>query len=123
VNRHDDHIRAFCYTTNTPMKVEALQMLLQLLAAMRGEDLLRVKGIVNVEGEPETPAVVHGVQHLLHPVTRLKQWPSADRRTRIVFIVKDEITEEQIATLLNSLTVPDDPESAWQPSEGLSSST
>jgi G3E family GTPase len=120
VNRHDDHIRAFCYTTNTPMKVEALQMLLQLLAAMRGEDLLRVKGIVNVEGEPETPAVVHGVQHLLHPVTQLKQWPSADRRTRIVFIVKDEITEEQITTLLNSLSVPDDPESAWQPSEGLS---
>jgi G3E family GTPase len=120
VNRHDDHIRAFCYTSNTPVKVETLQMLLQLLATMRGEDMLRVKGIINVEGEPDSPAVIHGVQHLLHPVTRLKAWPSADRRTRIVFIVKDEITEEQITTLLNSLSVPDDEDAAWEPTPGLS---
>jgi G3E family GTPase len=102
INRHDDKIRAFTFVRNTPVKIDSLQFLLQLLAMMRGPDLLRVKGIVNVEGEPNTPAVLHGVQHVFHPVTWLSQWPSADRRTRLVFIVRD-ITEQQIAELMDSL--------------------
>jgi G3E family GTPase len=103
INRHDAHIRAFCFTRDAPVKLESLQFLLQLLATMRGPDLLRVKGLVNVEGEPNTPAVLHGVQHLLHPVAWLKAWPSDDRRTRLVFIVRD-ISEEQIVTLMESLS-------------------
>ena len=102
VNRHDARIRAFTYARNVPVKIDSLQFLLQLLAMMRGPDLLRVKGIVNVEGEPNTPAVIHGVQHVFHPVSWLKSWPSADRRTRLVFIVRD-ITEAQIAELMESL--------------------
>jgi G3E family GTPase len=102
INRHDDRIRAFSYVRETPVKIDSLQFLLQLLATMRGPDLLRVKGIVAVEGEPERPAVLHGVQHVFHPVTWLDRWPSADRRTRLVFIVRD-ITERQIADLMESL--------------------
>jgi G3E family GTPase len=30
--------------------------------------------------------VIHGVQHLIHPIDRLERWPSEDRRTRIVLI-------------------------------------
>ncbi|TAL02702.1 MAG: GTP-binding protein [Rhodospirillaceae bacterium] len=106
VNRHDAHIRAFCFVRETPVKIESLQFLLQLLATMRGPDLLRVKAIVNVEGNPDTPAVMHGVQHVLHPVTWLKAWPSDDRRTRVVFIVRD-ITEDQITGLMESLADDD----------------
>ncbi len=102
VNRHDAHIRAFTYTREAPVQIDSLQFLLQLLATMRGPDLLRVKGIINVADQPNTPAVIHGVQHVFHPVTWLKAWPSADRRTRLVFIVRD-ITEEQIADLMESL--------------------
>jgi G3E family GTPase len=112
VNRHDAHIRAFCFVRETPVKIESLQFLLQILGTMRGEDLLRIKGIVNVEGEPHTPAVVHGVQHLLHPVTWLKAWPSDDRRTRIVFIVRD-IEEAQIVALMESLSDGQDTEKTW----------
>jgi G3E family GTPase len=102
VNRHSAQVRAFCYTRERPVKIDSLQFLLQLLAMMRGPDLLRVKGIVHVEDAPDTPAVLHGVQHVFHPVAWLTQWPSADRRTRLVFIVRD-ITEQQIAELLDSL--------------------
>jgi G3E family GTPase len=102
VNRHDDQIRAFTYTRDKPVKIESFQFLLQLLGSMRGPDLLRVKGIVNVEGEPDRPAVVHGVQQLFHPVGWLDAWPSADRRTRVVFIVRD-ITKDQIDELMASL--------------------
>ena len=33
--------------------------------------------------------VIHGVQHVFHPPEILDRWPSADRRTRIVFITRD----------------------------------
>jgi G3E family GTPase len=48
--------------------------------------MLRVKGIVNVEGKP---VVVQGVQHIFHPPTLLPAWPDADRRSRLVFITRD----------------------------------
>lgn len=33
--------------------------------------------------------VIHGVQHIFHLPEVLKAWPSADRRSRIVFITRD----------------------------------
>ncbi|MBI4191676.1 MAG: GTP-binding protein, partial [Betaproteobacteria bacterium] len=53
-----------------------------------GADLLRVKGIVHVAEQPDRPAVIHGVQHVFHPLVWLDRWPSDDRRSRIVFIVQ-----------------------------------
>ena len=53
-----------------------------------GPSLLRVKGLVNVAGESGRPAVIQGAQHLLHTMTWLERWPSADTRTRIVFITQ-----------------------------------
>ena len=38
-------------------------------------------------------SVVHGVQHVFHPAAQLGGWPDGDRRTRLVFIVRD--LEEQ----------------------------
>jgi G3E family GTPase len=105
VNRHDDDIRAFTYTRDAPVKLDRLEYLLHLTARLRGHDLLRVKAIVNVEDRPDTPAVIHGVQKVFHPVAWLDRWPSADRRTRIVFIVQD-ITKDQIDELFDSLDDP-----------------
>jgi G3E family GTPase len=50
---------------------------------------LRVKGVVRLSESPDTPLVIHGVQHVFHPQARLDAWPDADRRTRLVFIVRD----------------------------------
>jgi G3E family GTPase len=89
VNRHDARIRAFCLVRDKPMSWDALSGWLDALASMRGDDLLRLKAIVAIADRPGQPVVLHGVQHLFHPPVLLPEWPSEDRRTRIVFITRD----------------------------------
>lgn len=85
VNRHDDKIRAFCFTVEQPIPEETLEDWLELLMSFVGSRILRVKGVINVEGSAQ-PVVLHGVQHIFHPPVALPAWPSADRRSRLVFI-------------------------------------
>jgi len=85
VNRHDDLIRAFCFIVEQPIPEETLADWLDLLMGFVGSHILRVKGILNIEGNAQ-PVVVHGVQHIFHPPVTLPAWPSDDRRSRIVFI-------------------------------------
>jgi len=89
VNRHDDHIRSFCMTSDAPIAPSAFDIFVDILRHTHGPRLLRVKGIVALADDPERPVVIHGVQHVFHPPHRLGRWPDDDRRTRIVFIVKD----------------------------------
>ncbi len=89
VTRHDDHVRSFSLTAEKPIPAAILDLFLELLRSMHGPNLLRMKGIVNVEETPDTPIVIHGVQHILHPPARLPRWPDADHRSRLVFIVRD----------------------------------
>lgn len=86
-NRHDDHIRAFCFTVEQPIPGETLEDWLELLMSFVGSRILRVKGILNVEGNAQ-PVVVHGVQHIIHSPVALPAWPSGDRRSRLVFITQ-----------------------------------
>ncbi len=88
-NRHDDRIKARSIVIEQPVSWSALSYWLELLAALRGEEMLRVKGIVAVSDHPDRPIVIHGVQHVFHPPLELDAWPSEDRRTRIVFITRD----------------------------------
>jgi G3E family GTPase len=88
-NRHDAHIRAFALTTPQAIPVSAFEMFMELVRSLHGPNLLRVKGVVKLAEHPGTPIVVHAVQHLMHPVTRLGRWPDDDRSTRMVFIVRD----------------------------------
>jgi G3E family GTPase len=59
------------------------------LARERGNDLLRVKGIVQFSDRPERPAVVQAAQHALFAPEWLDDWPDEDRRSRIVFVVHE----------------------------------
>jgi G3E family GTPase len=81
-------IESFVLTRSSPLSREELQFLLVGIAQNLGDNLLRVKGLINILEQPGTPAVVQGVQHLLHNVTWLEKWPNADERTRIVFITQ-----------------------------------
>ena len=112
VNRHDDPIRSFVLTADEPMPAGTLEMFLELLRATHGGNLLRIKGIVKLAEMPETPVVVHGVQHVLHPTVRLDRWPDADHRTRIVFITRD-LQERTVRNLFDAflgVTAPDQPD-------------
>jgi G3E family GTPase len=59
------------------------------LARERGNDLLRVKGIVRFADRPEQPAVVQAAQHALFAPEWLDEWPDDDRRSRLVFVVHE----------------------------------
>ena len=88
VNRHDDRIHAFCLTFEEPLDWTAFGIWLSMLLHSRGTDVLRVKGLLNVAGN-DNPVVIHGVQHLVHPPVHLTAWPDDDRRSRLIFIVRD----------------------------------
>lgn len=81
-------VESFVLTRSNPLSREELQFLLDGIGQNLGPSLLRVKGLINILEEPGKPAVVQGVQHLLHNLTWLEKWPSADERTRIVFITQ-----------------------------------
>ena len=89
VNRHDEHIASFVLTADAAIPAGTLEMFLELLRANYGDRLLRLKGIVKLAEMPDTPVVVHGVQHVFHPTARLERWPDDDHRTRLVFITRD----------------------------------
>lgn len=86
---HEHRIGTFHIIRERPLSWSAFSNWMEMLTSIRGEDLLRVKGIVDVADWPDEPVVIHGVQHILHPPVRLPAWPDKDRRTRIVFITRD----------------------------------
>ncbi|KAB2884004.1 MAG: GTP-binding protein, partial [Pseudorhodoplanes sp.] len=114
VNRHDDRVRAFCLTTDAAIAAAVLDLFLELLRSLHGPKLLRFKAIVKLAESPDTPLVLHGVQHVLHPPAQLPAWPDGDRRTRLVFIVRD-IEERTIRELFDAFLgtpAPDRPDRA-----------
>ena len=86
-NRHDDDIRAVALSFNEPIDWTMFGIWLTMLLHRHGNEVLRVKGILNV-AEVEAPVAVHGVQHLVHPPRHMTAWPDANRQSRLVFIVK-----------------------------------
>ena len=96
---HDGSIRTLSLRFERPFSWSAFSAALELLATLRGPDLLRVKGIVNVEGKP---VVVQGVQHVFHDPVPLDRWPSEDMDTRLVFITRN-IEAQTIRNLLQAV--------------------
>jgi G3E family GTPase len=75
-------------TRDEPLDWSTFVTWIQTLINHRGEDILRIKGILNIEGE-DKPIAVHGIQHMFHTPVKLPEWPGGDRRTKIVFITRD----------------------------------
>ena len=84
---HSDGIASFVLTEDAPMPWPVFARAMDTLTTMRGADLLRVKGLLNVEG-CKGPVVVQFVQHLAHPPVELETWPDDDRQSRVVFITR-----------------------------------
>ncbi len=94
---HSDGIGSFVLTQDQPMPWPAFAKAMDTLMALRGPDLLRVKGFLAVEG-CQGPVVVQFVQHLAHPPVELTAWPDGSRQSRLVFITKN-ISEAQVRDL------------------------
>lgn len=89
VNRHDAGIRAFALRWPRPVSPYAVGLFTELLTSAHGAGVLRMKGLVATSDDPSRPVVLHGVQHVMHPPSRLDAWPDEDHDTRLVFILKD----------------------------------
>jgi G3E family GTPase len=98
---HSDGISSFVLERQKPMQWPAFTRAMETLIALRGGDLLRVKGILNVAGCPG-PVVVQYVQHLAHPPVELQSWPDQNRNSRTVFITRN-IAESQVRDLFSSV--------------------
>jgi G3E family GTPase len=98
---HSDGISSFVIREDAPLPWDAFARGVETLIALRGSDLLRVKGLLNVVG-CRGPVVVHVVQHLAHPPVELAAWPDEDRATRVLFITRG-IPERQVRDLFASV--------------------
>jgi G3E family GTPase len=85
-NLHGD-IRAFVLEPGDGIDWSAFSLWLSLLLHRHGERVLRVKGLLAVDGA-DTPVVIHGVQQLVHPPEHLDRWPDGPRCSSVVFIVQ-----------------------------------
>jgi G3E family GTPase len=102
INRHGDGITATCLILDDPLDPLVFDRWISTLTDFMGPDILRLKAIVNIAG-CDKPMVLHGVQHVLHMPVILPRWPSADRRTRMVFILRNILAEE-LHGLLDEIT-------------------
>jgi G3E family GTPase len=95
---HSDGIASFVLTESEPAAWVPFERAMETLIALRGSDLLRVKGFLNVAG-CRGPVLVQIVQHLAHPPLELAAWPDADHASRLVFITRN-IAQDQVRALL-----------------------
>ena len=84
--RHGD-VQVCCLTFEQPLDWIGFGVWLSMLLRCHGERILRVKGLLNVNTH-QAPVVIHGVQHCLHAPVHLLAWPSEDRTSRLVFILR-----------------------------------
>jgi G3E family GTPase len=94
---HSDGIGSFVLNETAPMPWTVFSRSMETLMALRGQDVLRVKGFLDVEG-CRGPVVVQFVQHLAHPPVELETWPDGNRQSRVVFITRN-ISEKQVRDL------------------------
>jgi G3E family GTPase len=111
---HDPHVSAFAWFAQAPVPWSAFEDALATLLELAGERILRVKGLVNT-GEAG-PVAVHAVQHTLYPPAPLPAWPDDDRRTRVVFIVRD-LEESFVAQTLDSFVAKKGSDPLSEPAE------
>jgi G3E family GTPase len=106
-NRHDAMVQAFVLRFDQPFVWPEFTEAIDVLLATCGDRILRVKGLINIEGE-NTPRVVQCVQHMRYPESALPAWPDADHDSRLVFIVRAlarEHVEKAFAMFCDALAV------------------
>ena len=94
---HSDGISSFVWTETEPTTWDLFTRTIETLTALRGPDLLRAKGFLNIEG-CAGPVVVQIAQHLIHTPTELESWPDDDHTSRVVFITRN-ISEQAVRNL------------------------
>jgi G3E family GTPase len=106
--RHDGQVSSFVVRFEAPVPWYGFSVAMGRILESYGPRLLRVKGLMNVEGD-DRPQVIQCVQNVAYPPLRLPAWPDGgafdDRQGRLVFITHalDGETQDIIRALLAHL--------------------
>lgn len=97
-HRHHDHdhghshgedgFQSVSLLHDRPLPWSAIENFLDLLATQQGDNILRIKGLIETKENPDRPVLVQGAQKILHLPETLPSWPDDERGTRIVVIGK-----------------------------------
>ncbi len=82
---HTRDLSSLSLSCGRPLDWAGLMGWLGDLLTEYGPRLLRVKGLVDVQGHDQ-PIVLQGVQHVFYPVETIPAWPDGERKTQIVLI-------------------------------------
>jgi G3E family GTPase len=100
---HKDPVESYVIIRDKPFSSMAIGLLIMFLEQLQNSEILRMKGIIHLEDTPDTPLVIHGVQHVFHPPVLLEKWPDeTDKRSKIVFITKN-VPKAAIEELFDAL--------------------
>jgi G3E family GTPase len=114
---HTSEVQSFAAVFDRPLDWTAFGVWASMLLHRYGADVLRLKGLLNIEGVP-TPVLINGVQHIVHPPSHLDAWPDADRRSRLIFIVRGlerARIERSLAVFNNLVNAPGRPRGGGDP--------
>lgn len=100
-SHHGDQIRSASIELFDPIPASVFDFWLDMLIAIKGPDLLRIKGIIHVEGM-DWPFVFHGVQHIFDTPVPLESWSGQDTKSRVVVIARN-MSEDDLNASLNML--------------------
>jgi G3E family GTPase len=81
------------FSVQRPGEISSTSMViwLNMLASLKGENLLRMKAILNIEGQP---VAIHAAQTIVHQPVVLEEWPDDNRNSRFVVISQGSIRRE-----------------------------
>jgi G3E family GTPase len=100
-HEHDDQISSFVFRDKRPFIMEKLDTFLGGIVEIYGTDMLRYKGVLNVQGNDQR-VVFQGV-HMLMASDLGKPWENAERESVLVFIGRNlpkDVFEAGLTTCL-----------------------
>jgi G3E family GTPase len=106
----DSEVRSFAVRSNAAVNFDNVALWLSMMSHFHGENLLRIKGLLQVKDE-DGPIVVQVVQHVVYPTYTLQRWPSDDHSSRLVVITRG-MPAALVESLQNSLETLLDPNSS-----------
>ncbi|MDP4589493.1 MAG: GTP-binding protein, partial [Burkholderiaceae bacterium] len=84
-------IESFSVCRSGEISSTSMVIWLNMLASLKGENLLRMKAILNIEGKP---VAIHAAQTIVHQPTTLEDWPDESRDSRFVVISQGSIRRD-----------------------------
>ncbi len=86
--QHAGRYSSYCLKWSDPVNWDDFEAWLDRLLFVRGNSILRLKGLLCIEGESR-PVVIQGVQHSFYPPGHLPEWPNQEPMTELTFITSD----------------------------------